>query len=118
IVRGPSSIIQAIADGRQAASAIDIYLGGEGKIDDELASKLTPNPVLGYDADFPFIKRVECSKLEPKTRIKSFDEVESGFKQEEAVREASRCLRCKLRLTIPQPILPPIETKYRLMEKG
>ncbi|MEM1994988.1 MAG: FAD-dependent oxidoreductase [Nitrososphaerales archaeon] len=118
IVRGPSSIIQAIADGRQAASAIDIYLGGGGKIDDELASKLTPNPVLGYDADFPFIKRVECSKLEPKTRIKSFDEVESGFKQEEAVREASRCLRCKLRLTIPQPILPPIETKYRLMEKG
>lgn len=117
IVRGPSSIIEAIADGRRAASSIDIYLGGEGKIDDELTPRLTPNPVLGYDPDFPFLRRVECSKLEAGTRIKGFDEVELGFTKEEAMREANRCLRCRLRLTIPQPILPPLETKYKMLSK-
>lgn len=117
-VRGPSSIIEAVADGRRASSAIDVYLGGEGKIDDELAPKLTPNPALGYDPDFPFAKRVECQRLEPKGRSKVFNEVELGFNQEEAVKEASRCLRCRLRLTIPQPTLPPIETKYKLLGKG
>ena len=117
IVRGPSSIIEAIADARRAASSIDIYLGGEGKIDDELTPKLTPNPVLGYDTDFPFLKRVECSKLQADTRTKGFDEVELGFTQEEAIREANRCLRCSLRLTIPQPALPPLDTKYRLLSK-
>lgn len=117
MVRGPSSIIEAIADGRKAASSIDIYLGGEGRIDDELTPTLTPNPALGYDPDFPFLKRVKCSKLEADTRADGFDEVELGFTQEEAMREANRCLRCSLRLTLPQPTLPPLETKYRVLSK-
>jgi len=117
IVRGPSSVIEAIADGRRAASSIDIYLGGEGKIDDELTPKLTPNPELGYDPEFPFLRRVECSKLEAQTRIKGFEEVELGFTKEEAMREANRCLRCRLRLTIPQPTLPPLETKYKQLSR-
>ncbi len=32
---GPASIIQAIAQGRQAAAAVDKYLGGKGVIAEE-----------------------------------------------------------------------------------
>ena len=36
-MRGPASVIEAIADGRQAAISIDKYLGGSGIIDEVLA---------------------------------------------------------------------------------
>jgi len=37
VVTGPGSIIQAMAQGRKAAAAIDLYLGGDGNIDEILA---------------------------------------------------------------------------------
>lgn len=39
--------------------------------------------------------RVPVRELEPDVRIKSFDEVCLGYNEEEAVKEASRCLNCK-----------------------
>ncbi len=33
-VTGTKSVIEAIAGGRQAASAMDLYLGGDGRIDE------------------------------------------------------------------------------------
>jgi glutamate synthase (NADPH/NADH) small chain len=40
-------------------------------------------------------ERVEPKELDPKKRIKNFDEVNLGFTEEEAVEEATRCLQCK-----------------------
>jgi len=40
-------------------------------------------------------KQVLPSKREPKERIKDFNEVNLGYNEEEAIKEASRCLQCK-----------------------
>jgi len=37
VVKGPASVIEAIAHGRLAATSIDKYLGGEGDIEETLA---------------------------------------------------------------------------------
>ena len=40
-------------------------------------------------------KRLEPKELNPEERIKSFDEVNLGYTEQEAVEEASRCIQCK-----------------------
>jgi NADH-quinone oxidoreductase subunit F len=40
--------------------------------------------------------RVEMSLVPPQERIRSFREIELGFSEERARREAKRCLRCDL----------------------
>jgi len=52
-----------------------------------------------YDKEetMPFAGQTRRSRqaaLDPSARIKSFEEVESGFSQADAFKEASRCLRC------------------------
>src|SRR5450830_245967 len=41
------------------------------------------------------IPRTKISQQNPGERIKNFSEVELGYSEEEAVRESSRCLKCK-----------------------
>ncbi len=41
------------------------------------------------------IPRVKISQQNPEERIKNFSEVELGYTEEEAIRESSRCLKCK-----------------------
>jgi len=92
---GPASVVEAVADGRKAAIAIDKYLGGDGRLyvpevpygkefvmrrDMEEARKPTP--------------RAEVKKLDPKERIKNFAEVELGLTDEQAQTETKRCWRC------------------------
>ncbi|MFO7773134.1 MAG: FAD-dependent oxidoreductase [Dehalococcoidia bacterium] len=62
-VRGPASVIQAIADGRQAAIFIDRYLGGEGIIDEALAQVEETSPWLGRNGDFAHRHRVLVATL-------------------------------------------------------
>jgi len=96
---GPSIVINAIASGRRAALAIDKYLKGErGRIeiaDEKTAMKEDIGLALDEEAaeERPRIK-IELEK--PEERIKDFREVEKGFTEEEAHREAIRCLRCDL----------------------
>ena len=40
------------------------------------------------------LKRAHLPMLDPEERKRTFDEVEAGFKINEAVGEAARCLRC------------------------
>jgi NADH-quinone oxidoreductase subunit F len=40
--------------------------------------------------------RIEIQLEKPEERVRDFREVEKGFTQEEAHREAMRCLRCDL----------------------
>jgi NADH-quinone oxidoreductase subunit F len=96
---GPTYVIRAIASGRRAALAIDKYLKGErGRIeiaDEKTAMKEDIGLALDEEAteEQPRIK-IELEK--PEERIKDFREVEKGFTEEEAHREAVRCLRCDL----------------------
>lgn len=107
VSRGPASAIEAIADGRQAASAIDKYLGGEGVIDETLVLPSSPDPYLGREEGFADLPRVAMPCISAASRITSNEEVELGFSKEQAVKEAHRCLNCDLRLNISSPLVPP-----------
>jgi len=107
IVTGPASIVEAMDSAKKAVLAIDKYLDGIGKIDEELITSEKPSRWLGREEDFPSRNRIEMPSLPIEKRRGNFIEVEQGFDEEMAVDEARRCLRCDLRLQISQPPLPP-----------
>ena len=94
VVNGPASIIESIAAGRRAAVSIDKYLGGNGEIDEVLAPP--EGEVEPLDADeLPEERRVPQAAAVPLAkRLFGFDMPECGYTEEEAVKEAKRCLRC------------------------
>jgi NADPH-dependent glutamate synthase beta subunit-like oxidoreductase/NAD-dependent dihydropyrimidine dehydrogenase PreA subunit len=94
-VSGPDSIIGAISQGRKAAGAMDAYLGGDGNIDEVLA---TPEDEIFLP---PFLLEVksrnEMDILKPWARLNGFDQVEKGFSNQGIADEAARCLNCDAR---------------------
>jgi len=104
-VRGPSSVIEAIADGRRAAEEVDLFLGGDGIIirnaDYPAVAKIGRDEGLGE----PTRTRMRLLSLDQ--RKKSFEAIELGLESHEASRESRRCLQCDLRLRISSVVLPP-----------
>jgi len=92
-VNGPASVIESIANGRQAASSIDRFLGGSGEIDETLAPPEGEAAPLEEAEEEP---RVEIPELPVAERLKSFSQVELTLSEKVAVKEANRCLRCDL----------------------
>ena len=87
-VTGPSTAINAIAAGRTAAYNIDEYLGYHHEIVwDVKAPDAMPNPCTPTG-------RAEIEETDPFLRRLSFEPVEISMNDEEAAREAGRCLRC------------------------
>ena len=43
------------------------------------------------------LNRMEMPRQDPKVRAKNFNEVALGYSQEEAIKEAGRCIQCKKR---------------------
>lgn len=93
VVSGPSSVVKAIAAGKRAADAIHCYLrklppkelekySVLGPLDDNIVSLINKS------------NRQGMPSLPVEKRIHSFNEVESGFTMEQALREAQRCLNC------------------------
>jgi NADPH-dependent glutamate synthase beta subunit-like oxidoreductase/ferredoxin len=107
VVRGVSSVVEAVADGASAASGIDKYLGGSGDVYPGYAEKEETNPKMGAVEGFAGLSRVEVPKRPVEERKNSFEAVELGYNEEGARREADRCLRCDLRLDILPVTLPP-----------
>ncbi len=107
MVTGTTSVIEAIAAGRQAAISIDSYLGGSGEIDETLVDIEPPSQYLGREEGFADRPRVLMPCLPMEQRFSGFDEVELGFNAVEAGDEAGRCLSCDLRLRLSKPVLPP-----------
>ncbi len=97
-VRGPASVVEAIADGRKSALAIDKYLGGDGKFESAFRNdllKLSPT----YDVE-PYQKereRIQPPHMDLSARYKNFNEVVAAYPVKMAVEEARRCLHCYLR---------------------
>lgn len=102
-VNGTSSVIQSIASGRGAASAVDRYLGGDGDIEEVLAPIEEPNPWLGEDGLFVGMERNHPFCRAADERSRDFADVVAPFPEETAVCEASRCMQCDLRLKIEKP---------------
>jgi formate dehydrogenase beta subunit len=107
VVKGPGSIVDAVALGRKAAAAIDKYLGGSGDIDEKLTQPKKPDNWLGREEEFSSKRRAEMPHLPVEQRSGNFSEVAVGFDEKAATSEANRCLRCDLRLQIRHPVLPP-----------
>ena len=95
VVSGPESIIAAIAHGRKAASAIDVYLGGTGDITEILTEP--EEAVELADLTLTAKPREEMPILKPWDRITSFDQVERGLTTDQIAEESERCLTCDAR---------------------
>jgi NADPH-dependent glutamate synthase beta subunit-like oxidoreductase/flavodoxin/Fe-S-cluster-containing hydrogenase component 2 len=91
VARTPSTAIQAIADGKKAASKIDKYLGGSGVLNKGAQIDI---PEKVYNNDIEEYGRVAITELAPKERNKTFQKVFCGYCAEDAVKEAKRCMRC------------------------
>jgi len=107
VVSGPASVIDAIAEGRRAAAAIDRCLGGDGDIHFPLLDDTAPDRELSQVDGFVDLKGVAPGKLLPEEAANCFLVVETGYSRDEAMSEAERCLRCDLRLLLRPPTLPP-----------
>jgi len=97
-VRGPARMIDAIADGKRAAMAVDYYLRGEN-----LPAEAEPIPLA--DIEDPTFKfhlrdtveeiRYERAMLPVKDRASNFKEVNLCYDKETCIKEARRCINCR-----------------------
>ena len=104
-VYGTKSVVQAIASGRDAASEIDKYLGGDGDISEVLAPVETPDPWIGKIEGFGDFKRYGTTVVPADERSDNFNLVDYGICAEHICEEAGRCLQCDLRVYMHQPRL-------------
>ena len=95
VVTGPASIIQAIAQGRKAAAAMDRYLGGDGNIEEILAKPEKEVRLSEFTGEGR--PRSHMPLLKMKERTKGFSQVERGFTDGQIAEETSRCLNCDAR---------------------
>ena len=96
-MRGPASVVEAMADGKAAAESISRFLRGE----DVAFGRAYAGP---YLTEF----EVNLADAAPQGRVVlgknrylqagqgSFEELECGMTEEEAVQEAGRCVNCGL----------------------
>lgn len=98
VVSGPATVIEAIAAGKSVADSIDKFI--EGKPLKKGYKLIRPSmyikPIKLTAEEMKRTKRPKMPKLSLKERKKDWREVELGFNQEMAIREAKRCLRCEL----------------------
>ncbi len=107
VTYGPKSIIHAAAHGRQAARSIHAYLRHippsqvpempEGEF--ETASMLPPDGSITLDLQ-PTPREIMPLRSSDSARDRAI-EFATGFSEEQARREASRCLRCDLAYLCP-----------------
>jgi ferredoxin len=91
---GPRNIIDAVANGKKAALSIDEYLRKEapGTVF-ELSIEKIPTRIFTRPEDFEQHAREAAPTIDLKRRT-GISEVESGYTEEQARRQAERCLAC------------------------
>jgi 2-oxoacid:acceptor oxidoreductase delta subunit (pyruvate/2-ketoisovalerate family) len=117
VTAGPRTVSHAIGSGKKAALAIDsfirgwdkdraksFFLGGKGGL--SMAQWADPPQDTAQSNQVVTYEDLNCAYFDHKTRepmpqiadsagrIRSFDEVNLGFSEESAVREAERCFHC------------------------
>ena len=95
---GAATVVQAIAEGRRAAYAVDAYLKGQ-----DLAAIRTRQTLAEPQPEFlsivPFTAEVKepryrMTAMEAEERNHNYIEYELPYTREEAVAESTRCLQC------------------------
>jgi NADH-quinone oxidoreductase subunit F len=104
VVSGPSTVIAAIAAGKQAARMIDRYVSG--KLMKVLPKVKLPTtyvePFMDVEEDVGEMVRLEVPLLPVVQRKKCFAEVELCPTEPQVLAEARRCARCDLEFTQPR----------------
>jgi NADPH-dependent glutamate synthase beta subunit-like oxidoreductase len=108
IVTGPSSVVQAMAAGCQAARSIDAWLRRSGSRPTQPPwIDLPYHPPIGAVEDAAWSERRPRSRdrepvpmLDSPLRVDSFREVIGPYTEEQARRECKRCLRCGQRYSL------------------
>ncbi|MDO9527975.1 MAG: FAD-dependent oxidoreductase [Syntrophales bacterium] len=96
---GPGILVGAVGDARKAARAIHLYLTGEDMDfpDGRLKLKDTiPGTIFDSISGIEKKGRIKLSQIDPKTRIHTVEEVDLTITEEEALKEANRCMNCCL----------------------
>ncbi|MFA6721205.1 MAG: FAD-dependent oxidoreductase, partial [Candidatus Cloacimonadaceae bacterium] len=97
--RGAATAIEAIADGRLAAEAIDRFLAGQDLQADSFrfdakkgykVQEIAPEEYSQYER----IARKKMPEIPLEEARTTFHEVEAGFSETDAIAEARRCLEC------------------------
>lgn len=102
IVRGASTIVEAMADGKRAATVIAQHLQGQKVNADVVHESYERN----YEARTPWKNSVQhAMQLENEAR-NNFDEVEKVLTEEQATTEANRCLQCDLQCNTCVEVCP------------
>ncbi|MBU1183515.1 MAG: FAD-dependent oxidoreductase [Proteobacteria bacterium] len=96
-VSGPATVIEAVAAGRRAAEAIHSYIIGEDM--ESYAKGLAAREPLGQNwleisKTTSKIERASLPHLDALESATSFAEVALGFGEEQAQKEAARCVNC------------------------
>jgi NADPH-dependent glutamate synthase beta subunit-like oxidoreductase len=97
-IRGPSTAIEAIRDGKIAAESMHHYLNNEQWTIPYRVTRPTEylEPIEMTEQEVEEFKRPPMPALSVQERIDNFNEIELGYPMESAIREARRCLRCDL----------------------
>jgi len=95
---GAATVVQAVAEGRRAAYAVDAYLKGL-----DLGAIRTRQTLAEPQPEFlsivPFTSEIKepryrLKAMEPELRNRSYIEYEIPYTQQEAMAESTRCLQC------------------------
>ncbi|MCC4854521.1 formate dehydrogenase subunit alpha [Vibrio splendidus] len=97
--RGPATAVEAVGDGRIAAQAIDRFFNGDmNQIPAKPFNSRKQKQLKAVDPEqYKSIQRMArkiMPELTPEQREQSFEEVETGFDNADAIAEAARCLEC------------------------
>ena len=96
--RGPDTVVAALADGRKAAYSLNRYFRAGEVQPEPLHFNINKGDLDTIDRE-PFsvlrtASRESMAEIEAQKRINNFLEVELGLTEEQAKREAGRCLVC------------------------
>ncbi len=94
MLRGPATVIEAIADGNRAALAIRRFLG-EKYLAEETLLPQTPYEAVNFKGA-RHIERQALPALPAAQRLLSFAECEAGYAESDIQKEAARCLDCSV----------------------
>ena len=116
VVSGPDTVVEAIADGKKAALVIDRYLRGVElrELPRVILPQIFVEPVEVPEEELIEAVRVELPTVPVAERRKNFVEVNMSLSEEDAAREARRCLRCDLEFTQQEESEEQISSEEKL----
>jgi formate dehydrogenase beta subunit len=102
VAYGPRIVIEAVANGKKAATSIDRYIRGEAIQEPEkkVWVTLSDSELNAREGDYDAVPRQEMQMLPIENRQGTFNIVELGLTESQAKLEASRCLKCDLSIEV------------------